>query len=77
MHDAQAAVAQRVRPPQGYRIEWGGQFQHYIEARGRLAIVVPLALGLIVFLLWLALRSVRATFVILLNVPFAVVGGVM
>jgi len=77
VHDARAAVAQRVKPPQGYRIEWGGQFQHYIQARERLAIVVPLALGLIVFLLWLALRSVRAAFVILLNVPFAVVGGVV
>jgi heavy metal efflux system protein len=77
VRDAQAAVREQVRLPPAYQIEWGGQFQHYIEARGRLAVVVPMALGLIVFLLWVALRSVPAALIILLNVPFAVVGGVV
>jgi cobalt-zinc-cadmium resistance protein CzcA len=74
---AKAAVVARVRVPTGYRIEWGGQFRHYQEAKGRLALVVPLALSLIGFLLWLAFRSLRAALVIFLNVPFAVVGGVV
>ena len=74
---AQAAVAKEVKLPTGYRCEWGGQFEHYTEARQRLAIVVPLALALIVFLLWLAFRSVRAGILIFMNVPFAIIGGVV
>lgn len=74
--DAQRAVAADVRLPVGYRAEWGGQFEHYIEAKARLLVVVPIALALILFLLWLAFRSRRAALVIFLNVPFAVIGGI-
>jgi len=73
---AQRKTAQ-LKLPVGYRMEWGGQFQHYLEARDRLAVVVPLALALILFLLWLTFRSMRAALLIFLNVPFAVVGGVV
>ncbi len=73
---AQGAFAREVKLPPGYRAVWGGQFQHYTEARQRLGVVVPLALALIVFLLWLAFRSTRAALLIFLNVPFAIVGGV-
>jgi cobalt-zinc-cadmium resistance protein CzcA len=74
---AQSAVAQHVKLPTGYRAEWGGQFEHYREAKARLAVVVPLALALILLLLWMAFESVRAALIIFLNVPFAVVGGVL
>lgn len=77
VRDAQAAVAKSVVLPVGYRLEWGGQFEHYTEARTRLGFVVPLALALIGFLLWLAFRSVDKALLIFLNVPFAVVGGVV
>ncbi|HEX2877973.1 MAG TPA: CusA/CzcA family heavy metal efflux RND transporter [Polyangiaceae bacterium] len=77
VHDAQAAVQKSVKVPTGYRVEWGGQFHHYEEAKARLGIVVPLALLLIGFLLWMAFRSVRSALVIFLNVPFAVVGGII
>ncbi|HEX5101659.1 MAG TPA: CusA/CzcA family heavy metal efflux RND transporter [Polyangiaceae bacterium] len=76
VNDARAA-ALRVKLPTGYRIEWGGQFEHFEEARARLAVVVPLALSLIGFFLWLAFRSLRTAAVIFLNVPFAAVGGVI
>ena len=66
-----------MKLPVGYRAEWGGQFRHYVEARERLALVVPLALLLIFFLLWLSFRSTRVAGLIFLNVPFAVVGGVV
>ncbi len=75
--EAQRRVANEVRLPVGYRMEWGGQFQHYLEARARLYVVVPLALALILFMLWLTFRSLRMGLLIFLNVPFAVVGGVM
>jgi len=74
--DAKVAVSNAIKPPTGYRVEWGGQFQHYEEARARLTVVVPLALMLIVFLLWLAFRSIRVALLIFLGVPFATVGGV-
>ncbi len=57
--EARKAVGSAVVLPTGYRAEWGGQFQHYVEAKARLSIVVPLALALILFLLWLAFRSMR------------------
>ncbi|MBK8256451.1 MAG: efflux RND transporter permease subunit [Polyangiaceae bacterium] len=75
--DAQRLVQKSVTLPIGYRAEWGGQFHHYTEAKARLGIVVPLALALILFLLWMAFRSVKAALLIFLNVPFAVVGAVV
>ena len=77
VEDARAAVEARVTVPPGYRIEWGGQFRNYAAARARLAIVVPLALGLILFLLWLAFGKVKPALLVFLNVPFAAVGGVL
>jgi heavy metal efflux system protein len=77
VRDAEAAVSRQVKVPTGYRVDWGGQFHHYEEAKARLAVVVPLALVLIVFLLWMAFRSVKVALIIFLNVPFAVVGGVV
>ncbi len=72
---AQALVRREMDLPTGYRLEWGGQFEHYQDARGRLSLVVPLALALILFLLWLAFGSTRAALIIFLNVPFAMAGG--
>ncbi|MBL8720228.1 MAG: efflux RND transporter permease subunit [Myxococcales bacterium] len=77
VRDAQAAIASNVKMPTGYRLEWGGQFLHYTEAKQRLSVVVPLALALIGFLLWLAFRSGRSAALIFLNVPFAIIGGVV
>ena len=77
VHDVQRAVESKVPLPTGYRVEWGGQFQHYEDAKHRLMVVVPLALGLILFLLWMALRSLARAMLIFLNVPFAAIGGVV
>lgn len=77
VHDAQAAVAAEVKLPVSYRNEWGGQFEHYEEAKARLAFVVPVSLALILFLLWLAFHSVGPAAIIFLNIPFAMVGGVL
>jgi cobalt-zinc-cadmium resistance protein CzcA len=76
VQDAQGKVGKEVVVPTSYRLEWGGQFEHYEEAKGRLMVVVPAALFLILFLLWLAFRSTRTALLIFLNVPFAIVGGV-
>jgi cobalt-zinc-cadmium resistance protein CzcA len=77
VREAQEAVGRDLHAPTGYRVEWGGQFEHYSEAKARLSLVVPLAFALILFLLWMAFRSMRTAALIFLGVPFAVVGGVV
>ena len=76
VEEAQAVLAAGPGLPVGYRVEYGGTFEHYIAARDRLAVVVPLALALILFMLWTALGTMRAALIIFLNVPFAIMGGV-
>jgi heavy metal efflux system protein len=77
VQEAQALVARSLPLPVGYRPEWGGQFEHYTAARARLAVVVPLALGMIGFLLWSAFRDLRSAGLIFLGVPFATAGGLL
>jgi Cu(I)/Ag(I) efflux system membrane protein CusA/SilA len=74
--DAKRVVETRVAMPPGYRIAWTGQFEHLESARRRLAFVVPLTLLLVALLLWLNLRSVPETAIVLLAVPFSLVGAV-
>jgi cobalt-zinc-cadmium resistance protein CzcA len=75
--EAQARIASEVKLPTGYHIEWGGQFEHLERAQERLFIVVPLALVLILSLLYLTFRSVRDALMIFSGVLFARVGGVV
>ncbi|MDE2563759.1 MAG: efflux RND transporter permease subunit [Sphingomonadales bacterium] len=74
--DAKAAVAKQVPLPAGYRLVWGGQFENQQRASARLMMVVPGALVLIFLVLLATLRSVRASTLILVNIPFAMVGGI-
>ncbi|MDO9711848.1 efflux RND transporter permease subunit [Paracraurococcus lichenis] len=75
--EAQAAVAAKVKVPDGYRLEWGGQFENQQRASARLAIVVPIALALIFMLLYFTFNSVREALLVFCNVPFAAIGGVI
>jgi cobalt-zinc-cadmium resistance protein CzcA len=73
---AQDRVRREVRLPAGYTIRWGGQFENQSRATERLAIVLPLSLAIIFLLLYTTFRSVRESLLILLAVPFALVGGI-
>jgi cobalt-zinc-cadmium resistance protein CzcA len=75
--DAQKAVDAEVKLPPGYRIVWGGEFENQRRAATRLAVVVPIALGLIFVVLFATLRSARQAALILANIPFAMIGGVL
>ena len=75
--DAKALVAKNVALPTGYRISWGGQFENQQRAAARLTVVVPVALGLIFILLFSTFGSVRQALLILSNIPFALVGGIV
>jgi cobalt-zinc-cadmium resistance protein CzcA len=74
--EAQAKIAEKIKLPDGYSIEFGGQFKNLIEAKRRLGVVVPVALALILILIFTALRSFRQSFLVFLTVPLAVTGGV-
>jgi cobalt-zinc-cadmium resistance protein CzcA len=74
---AQRAVAEQVKLPSGYTLEWGGQFKNLQEATSRLVIVVPLALFLIFVILYTTFNSARLAFLIFINVPIAATGGVL
>jgi cobalt-zinc-cadmium resistance protein CzcA len=75
--NAQQAVADKVKLPPGYTLEWGGQFKNLQEATARLKIVVPLALFLIFVLLYTMFNSGRLATLIFINVPMAATGGVI
>ncbi len=75
--EAKAAVASKVPLPAGYRIVWGGQFENQQRASARLMLVIPAALLLILLVLLMTLRSMRASLLILANIPFAMVGGII
>ncbi|HEY8354335.1 MAG TPA: efflux RND transporter permease subunit, partial [Methylophilaceae bacterium] len=76
VEEAKARIAGEVQLPEGYSIEWGGQFENQQRAAARLAMVVPVALGLIFLLLFATFGSVRQSVLILSNIPFAMIGGV-
>ena len=77
VEEARALVSGKLPLPAGYRISWGGQFENQQRAAARLAIVVPVALGLIFVLLFATFGSVRQALLILSNIPFALVGGIV
>ncbi len=75
--EAQRRVAAEVELPEGYVIEWGGQFEHLQRSKLRFAVVVPVTLTLVFLLLYLSLKSLREVILIYTAIPFAVVGGVL
>ncbi|BFU92451.1 MAG: Cation efflux system protein CzcA [Nitrospira sp.] len=74
--DAQRAVRDRVTVPSGYRLIWTGQYEHLVRAEERLKLVVPVTLAVILLLLYLNLRSLAKSLIVLLSVPFAVIGAI-
>ncbi len=74
--EARRLVADRVPLPPGVRLEWAGQFTYFERAKARLRVVVPLTLALVVLLLYLNTRSLAETGIVLLAVPFSLIGAV-
>ncbi|MCK0511617.1 efflux RND transporter permease subunit [Aromatoleum buckelii] len=73
---AQQAVAEQVTFPPGYYATWSGQFEYMERAKEKMKVVLPLTLGLIFVLLYLNFRRLTETLIVMLSVPFALVGGV-
>ncbi len=74
--EAQALMARELKLPAGYSLAWGGQFENQQRAARRLALGVPVSLGLIFFLLFSTFGSVRQALLVLANVPLALIGGI-
>lgn len=76
VHEAERQIKEKVEIPEGYTIEFGGQFKNLQEARARLAVLVPATLALIFVLVFMAFGSLRQSIVIYTGVPLAATGGV-
>lgn len=77
VNEAQAIVKSKVKVPEGYTLEWGGNFKNLQEARQRLFVLTPLALLLVILMIYAAFRSVWETALVFLCAPLALVGGVL
>jgi Cu(I)/Ag(I) efflux system membrane protein CusA/SilA len=75
VNDARKAVQDHVIMPPGYHIEWSGQFEYMERAAARLKIVIPITLLVIFLLLYLNFRRLTETLIVMLSVPFALIGG--
>jgi len=77
VREANQRIAEQVKLPEGYWIEWGGAFENQQRAMTRLAVIVPLTIGLIFILLYTAFNSLTYATLIIANVPFAIIGGLV
>jgi cobalt-zinc-cadmium resistance protein CzcA len=77
VEDARTQVAEKVKIPPGYFLEWGGSFKNLEQAKERLLIVVPLALALVFIMIYVAFGSIIQTLIIFACIPMALVGGVL
>lgn len=75
--EGRAKLAAQLQLPEGYTVVWGGAFENMERANERLLIVVPITLGLVFFLLFWAFHSLRYATLIIVNLPFALIGGVV
>lgn len=77
VREAQSRIHQQIKLPPGYYIEWGGQFENQQRAMNRLAVVVPVSIIIILLLLMGTFASLRHALLVMVNVPFALIGGVV
>jgi cobalt-zinc-cadmium resistance protein CzcA len=75
--EAQKKIQQQIKLPAGYRLVWGGSFENMQRAMARLKIIVPITIGIIFMLLFSSFNSVRYAALIILNLPFAMIGGIV
>ncbi|MBW4056478.1 MAG: efflux RND transporter permease subunit [Proteobacteria bacterium] len=74
--EAKQKIQEKVKLPPGYYLTWGGQFENQQRAMNKLMIIGPVAVGLIMLLLYVSFRSIRLALLVISNLPFALIGGV-
>lgn len=75
--DMRKAIAEKVQLPDGYFVEFGGQFENQERAMQKLCIIVPIVIGVILLLLTMTFKSFRSSMTVMINVPLALIGGVI
>ena len=75
--EAKEKIKKNVKLPAGYYISWGGQFENQQRAMTKLMVIAPIALGLIILLLFVTFHSIRLTLLVISNLPFALIGGII
>jgi cobalt-zinc-cadmium resistance protein CzcA len=75
--EARREIGRRVSLPPGFYLTWGGQFENQQRAMSRLAVILPVTVGLVLLLLFLTFNSMRPALLVLFNLPFALIGGVL
>jgi len=75
--EAKQKIKEKVKLPAGYYLTWGGQFENQQRAMNKLMIIGPVAIGLILLLLYVTFRSIRLALLVISNLPFALIGGVL
>jgi cobalt-zinc-cadmium resistance protein CzcA len=75
--EAQKKIHHQIKLPAGYHLVWGGSFENMQRAMGRLKVIVPITIGIIFMLLFSSFNSVRYAALIILNLPFAMIGGIV
>jgi heavy metal efflux system protein len=75
--ESQQRIAKAIQLPSGYTLEWGGQFENQQRAMAKLSLVVPMSILIIFFLLMATFGNIRHALLVLLNVPFALIGGII
>jgi Cu(I)/Ag(I) efflux system membrane protein CusA/SilA len=76
VEDAKRMVADEVRLPPGYSLAWSGEYENMQRAKAKMQLVIPATLGIILLLLYLNFRSVPQVLIVMLSLPFALVGGI-
>jgi Cu(I)/Ag(I) efflux system membrane protein CusA/SilA len=76
VRDAQQMVADMVTLPQGYTMTWSGQYEYMVRAQERMRLVIPATLAIVFLLLYFNFKSVTETLIVMLSLPFALVGGI-
>ncbi len=77
VEEAQRRFSREIALPAGYQVNWGGQFENLDRARRRLYLIIPVTIAIIFSLLFFAFNSTSSAFLVLLNVPFSMVGGIL
>jgi len=77
VNEAKETIKKKVSLPEGYFLEWGGQFENQQRAMNRLLIIIPVAVGLIFLLLFLTFRSFRLALLVIFILPFSLIGGIL
>lgn len=77
VHEGQKVIKEKINIPSGYFVTWGGQFELQQQANKRLSVVIPITLFLVFILLFANFSSLKSTFLIFLNIPLAMVGGIL